>query len=56
MHHHTVRVRQLDIVITRHAKLGKIQGGLQIWQRGGGGYKNFEFLRDKNINFLEVLR
>ena len=38
----------------RRAKLGKIQGGCRFDK--GGVTKNFEFLRDKNINFLEVLR
>ena len=40
--------------IYRGAKLGKIQGGCRFDK--GGGYKKIEFLRDKNINFLEVLR
>ena len=38
----------------RSAKLGKIQGGCRFDK--GGVTKNFEFLCDKNINFLEVLR
>ena len=39
----------------RRAKLGKIQGGGCRFDKWGVT-KNFEFLRDKNINFLEVLR
>ena len=38
------------------AKLGKIQGGGVADLTKGGGRNNFEFLRDKNIKFLEVLR
>ena len=39
------------------AKLGKIHGGGGVADlTKGGGYKNFEFLRDKNTNLLEVLR
>ena len=41
--------------MARRAKLGKIQeGGCRLDK--GGVTKNFEFLCDKNINFLEVLR
>ena len=40
----------------RGAKLGEIQGGVADLTKGGGVTKNFEFLRDKNINFLEILR
>ena len=39
--------------VSRGAKLGKIQGGCRFDK--GGVTKNIEFLRDKNINFLEFL-
>ena len=39
---------------SRQATLGKIQGGCCRFDKGGFP-KKFEFLRDKNINFLEVL-
>ena len=42
---------------SRRAKLGKIQGGGGCkFDKGGGVIKFLKFLRDKNINFLEVLR
>ena len=43
----------------RRAKLGKIQGGgggCRLDKGGGWVTKNVVFLRDKNINFLEVPR
>ena len=42
-------------LVSRGAKLGKFQGGVADLTKGEL-QKNFGFLRNKNINFLEVLR
>ena len=41
---------------SRRVKLDKTQGGGGCKFDKGGGVIKFKILRDKNINFLEVLR
>ena len=46
---------QIDCRVTGAPNSAKFRGGGGVADLTKGVTKNFEFLRDKNINFLEVL-